>query len=124
MLTAPKLDIERRERSVRGKTPGSLARFEHAQQSLAGGVSSSLRRSARPYPLFFSRGAGPEVEDVDGNRYIDYGLAWGPLILGQSHPAIVSAVAEQAVRGLTFGAQHELEFKVAELLSETIPCAD
>jgi len=124
MLTAPRLDVDRHERSIRGKTPGSLARFERSQRSLAGGVSSSLRRSAKPYPLFFSRGRGPHVEDVDGNEYIDYGLAWGPLILGQSPPAVADAVAEQASRGLTFGAQHDLEFKVAELLIETIPCAD
>lgn len=124
MLTATKLDVDKRERSVRAKTTGSLARFERAQRSLAGGVSSGLRRSARPYPLFFSHGEGPTVQDVDGNKYIDYGLAWGPLILGQSHPAVVDAVAGQAARGLTFGAQHDLEFKVAELLIEIIPCAD
>jgi len=48
MITQPTLDVEKRERSIRSKTPGSLARFERAQRSLAGGVSSSLRRSAKP----------------------------------------------------------------------------
>jgi len=91
---------------------------------LAGGVSSSLRRSARPYPLFFIAGQGSELEDVDQNHYIDYGLAWGPLILGQCPPAVVDAVAKQSARGLTFGAQHDLEFQVAELLTQIIPCAD
>lgn len=117
-------DFESRERSVRRKTSGSLRRFERAQQSLAGGVSSGLRRSARPYPLYFASGSGAQMVDVDGNAYLDYGLAWGPLILGHSPPEIARAVGAQVRRGLTFGAQHDLEFEVAEKLSEVIPCAD
>lgn len=113
-----------RERSVRRKTSGSLLRFERAQRSLAGGVSSGLRRSARPYPLYFASGSGAQMVDVDGNTYLDYGLAWGPLILGHSPPEIAHAVAAQVGRGLTFGAQHDLEFEVAEKLSQVIPCAD
>ncbi len=62
--------------------------------------------------------------DVDGNQYMDYGLAWGPLILGHCHPRVVEAVRRQAGRALTFGAQHDLEFEVAELLHRLIPCAD
>lgn len=68
-----------REQSVRTKTAGSLARFNRSRKTLSGGVSTSLRRSARPYPLFFDRGEGSKILDIDGNRYIDYGLAWGPL---------------------------------------------
>ncbi len=83
-----------------------------------------MRRAAKPYPLFFSHGAGSRVFDVDGNGYLDYGLAWGPLILGHSHPSVVEAVRRQAGRALTFGAQHDLEFEVSELLNRTIPCAD
>lgn len=113
-----------REQSVRHKTPGSLRRFARAQQSLAGGVSSGLRRSARPHPLYFAGGSGPKVTDVDGNTYIDYGLAWGPLILGHSPREIAQSVAAQAGRSLTFGAQHDLEFEVAEKLSKIIPCGE
>src|SRR4051794_11309196 len=113
-----------REQSVRVKTPGSLARYQRASRTLAGGVSSGLRRSARPYPMFFDKGKGSRVQDVDGNSYIDYGLAWGPLILGQSPDVVVRAIAEQATKGLTFGAQHDLEYQVSELLTEIIPCAD
>lgn len=83
-----------------------------------------MRRAAKPYPLFFDHGAGSRVVDVDGNSYLDYGLAWGPLILGHSHPAVVEAIQRQAARALTFGAQHNLEFEVSELLNRTIPCAD
>src|SRR5437588_8760651 len=124
MHTATGFELEHRARNL-ASTPGrSLAFFERAQQSLAGGVSSGLRRSARPYPLYFSGGQGPYITDVDGNTYADYGLAWGPLILGHAPPEIADAVAAQVRRGLTFGAQHELEYEVAERLKSMIPCAD
>jgi glutamate-1-semialdehyde 2,1-aminomutase len=115
---------ELHERSVREKTSGSWQRYQRSCLTLAGGVSSSLRQAAKPYPLFFDHGSGSRVFDVDGNEYLDYGLAWGPLILGHSHPAVVEAVRRQAGRELTFGAQHDLEFEVSELLNRTIPCAD
>ena len=113
-----------REQSVRHKTQGSLSRYERASRTLAGGVASGLRRSVRPYPLYFDRGKGSRVWDVDGNEYIDYGLAWGPLILGHAPDCVVEAIQRQAPRGLTFGAQHDLEYEVSELLTEIIPCAD
>jgi len=112
------------EQNIRARTGRSRERYERAQQALAGGVSSGLRRSARPYPLYFTHGDGATVFDVDGNRYIDYGLAWGPLILGHAHPQIRAALHSVIDRGLTFGAQHDLEFEVAEKLVPAIPCAD
>lgn len=112
------------EESIRAKTSRSRERYERAQKTLAGGVSSGLRRSARPYPLYFTHGDGSKVFDADGNRYIDYGLAWGPLILGHAHPEIRAALHAAIDRGLTFGAQHDLEFEVAEKLAAAIPCAD
>jgi glutamate-1-semialdehyde 2,1-aminomutase len=114
----------KREGSVRAKTAGSLARFERSSRSLAGGVASGIRRAARPYPLFFESGHGSRVTDVDQNTYIDYGLAWGPLILGHTPTAVVDAVGRQIRRGFTFGAQHDLEYAVAERLTSVIPCAD
>lgn len=113
-----------REASVRAKTRGSLERYERSCRTIAGGVSSGLRRSVRPYPLFFDHGKGSHVWDVDGNEYIDYGLAWGPLILGQSPDCMVEAICRQAPRAITFGAQHDLEYQVSELLTGIIPCAD
>ncbi len=115
---------EAREASVRAKTQGSLKRYQRAVQSLAGGVSSGLRRYTRPYPLYFERGCGARVTDVDGNAYIDYGLAWGPLILGHAPAEIVAAVSAQLHRGFTFGAQNEVEIEVAEALTRILPCAD
>lgn len=113
-----------RERSVRNKTRRSAAYYRRSQQSLAGGVSSTIRRGTRPYPLFFESGAGSKVTDVDGNDYLDYGLAWGPLILGHAPATVAEAVAAQARKALTFGAQHELEFEVAEMVKAFVPCAD
>lgn len=115
---------DEREASVRSKTKGSLARYQRSGNTLAGGVSSSLRRTARPYPLFYSHGEGSVVVDVDGNRYLDYTLAWGPNILGHPPHAAAEAVAAQTSRGLTYGAQHDLEYEVSELLVQHIPCAD
>lgn len=113
-----------REPHVRLKTSGSLSSYERACASLAGGVSSGLRRAQRPHPLYFDHGAGSRLWDVDGNEYVDYTLAWGPLILGHAHPAINEAVATQLSRGHTFGAQHDFEYRVSELLQQIIPCAE
>ena len=113
-----------KEQQVRSRTAGSLQRWQRASQSLAGGVSSGLRRSARPYPLYFQSGHGPRLTDVDGNQYLDYTLGWGPNMLGNSPDCVVEAIREAAGNGLTFGAQHDLEYQVAELLQQAIPCAD
>jgi glutamate-1-semialdehyde 2,1-aminomutase len=121
---SPAFHADVREKSVRDKTAGSLARFERSRRSLAGGVASGIRRGARPYPLFFEAGHGSRVTDVDHNSYLDYGLAWGPLILGHTPDAVVDAVTQQLRRGFTFGAQHDLEYEVAEQMTALIPCAD
>jgi len=113
-----------RDENIRSKTPGSLKRWHRASSTLAGGVSSGLRRSARPYPLYFSCGKGSKLWDVDGNEYLDYSLGWGPNILGNAPPEIIDAIHEAARKGLTFGAQHDLEYEVAEMLTQVIPCAD
>ena len=113
-----------REASVRRKTSGSLARFQRASRTLSGGVSSGLRRNARPYPLYFSFGRGSWLHDVDGNVYLDYSLGWGPNILGNAPAEVIDAVESSIRKGLTFGAQHDLEYEVAEMLTSVIPCAD
>jgi glutamate-1-semialdehyde 2,1-aminomutase len=97
--------------------------LERASRSLAGGVSSPFRAKA-PVPLYFRNGCGARLEDVDGNEYIDYVLAWGPMILGYRHPAIVEAMRRQAELPTDYGAQHELEFLVAEQIQQLMPCAD
>jgi glutamate-1-semialdehyde 2,1-aminomutase len=109
--------------TTKDKWSNSRALLARAKRSLAGGVSSPFRAKA-PVPLYFESGHGCRLRDVDGNEYIDYALAWGPLILGHCHPEIVAAVREQADRPHTYGAQHKLEFEVAELFQQCVPCAE
>ncbi|MBS1830372.1 MAG: aspartate aminotransferase family protein [Acidobacteria bacterium] len=101
----------------------SRAMLQRSRQSLAGGVSSPFRAKA-PVPLFFDDGKGAHLWDVDGNQYIDYQLAWGPMILGYSHPAMVAALKQQVEKPLSYGAQHPLEFTVAEKIQQMVPCAE
>ncbi len=75
-------------------------------------------------PVFLVRGQGSHVWDVDGNEYIDYPMALGPIILGHNYPAVTDAVISQIRDGTTFSLPHPLEIEVAELLVETIPCAE
>ncbi len=97
--------------------------LERAAQSLTGGVSSPFRAKV-PVPLYFKDAAGPRLWDVDNNEYIDYALAWGPLILGHKHPAMVEAMRRQAERPHLYGAQHELEFEASERMQKMVPCAE
>ncbi len=101
----------------------SRALLDRARRSLAGGVSSPVRGTA-PVPLYFATGAGPRLQDVDGHWYLDYAAAWGPMILGYSHPALVAAAHRAAERPLSYGAQHELEIAVAERIQAAVPCAE
>ncbi|MBL8222956.1 MAG: aminotransferase class III-fold pyridoxal phosphate-dependent enzyme, partial [Bryobacterales bacterium] len=80
----------------------SRAMLARAAKSLTGGVSSPFRAKA-PVPLFFADGNGPRLTDVDGNGYIDYALAWGPLILGHKHPVLVDAMRRQAEKPHNYG---------------------
>jgi glutamate-1-semialdehyde 2,1-aminomutase len=86
-------------------------------------VSSPFRAQA-PVPLYFADGCGCRLRDVDGNEYIDYALAWGPLILGHRHPTMVEALRRQVERPHLYGAQHELEFEVSERFQRVVPCAE
>ena len=101
----------------------SRALLARAQGSLAGGVSSPFRAKF-PVPLYFTKGCGCCLWDVDGNEYIDYALAWGPSILGHSHPAIVAALTNAAAGTHIYGQQHELEIQVAEKIQSLVPCAE
>jgi glutamate-1-semialdehyde 2,1-aminomutase len=104
----------------------SITLFEQAQRLMPGGVSSPVRafRAVGGQPLFIDHAAGPYLYDVDGNRYIDYVLSWGPLILGHAHPRVVAALAEAAARGTSFGAPSPLEVELAQLVVEMMPNLD
>jgi len=90
--------------------------MDRAERVLPGGVSSPVRAfaSVGGSPVFMAGGAGAFVDDVDGNRYVDYVLGYGPHILGHAPPPVVEAVRAQAIRGTAFGAPNELEVELAE----------
>jgi glutamate-1-semialdehyde 2,1-aminomutase len=97
--------------------------FQQAQTVLPGGVDSPVRafRAVGGQPLFIERGEGPYLYDVDGNRYIDYVLSWGPLILGHAHPEVVAAIQQAAERGTSYGAPSPLEIELGRLVQEMMP---
>lgn len=103
--------------------PTSEKLFLEAQRHIPGGVSSPVRafRAVGGTPPFLVRGEGAYVWDADGNRYLDYVLSWGPLILGHAHPEVVARVKEVAERGLTFGAPHPLEAELAQAVKRAFP---
>ena len=105
-------------------TVRSTALFDASSRYLAMGVSSGMRRAVTSPPLFFERADGAYYYDVDGNRLLDYTLAWGPLILGSNHPELNAAVAEAVRNSYTLGAQHPGEVAFAKLLVETLPGVD
>jgi glutamate-1-semialdehyde 2,1-aminomutase len=90
---------------------------------MPGGVSSPVRafRAVGGSPVFVERGEGAYLVDVDGNRYVDYVLSWGPLILGHAHPRVVEAVEEAARRGTSYGAPSPLELELAQLVHRAMP---
>ncbi|HZX07808.1 aspartate aminotransferase family protein [Kribbella sp.] len=104
--------------------PTSARLWDRAKGSLPGGVSTGMRASMRPHPLFFRGGRGPVLTDVDGNDYLDHVLGWGPVILGHGHPGLTEAVTRRLPYGATFGAGHELEFLAAEAVLEAVPGAE
>ncbi|MGL1832356.1 glutamate-1-semialdehyde 2,1-aminomutase [Rhodocyclaceae bacterium SMB388] len=99
------------------------ALFTRASRTIPGGVNSPVRafRSVGGTPRFIERAEGPRVWDADGKSYLDYVGSWGPAIAGHAHPAIVEAVREAALRGLSFGAPTEAEVEMAELICALLP---
>jgi glutamate-1-semialdehyde 2,1-aminomutase len=97
--------------------------FERAQRVIPGGVNSPVRafRAVGGTPRFFERAAGAYLWDAAGRRYIDYVGSWGPMVLGHTHPAVVSAVQAAAARALSYGAPTAEETQLAERLCELVP---
>ena len=100
-----------------------MSLFSEAQQVIPGGVNSPVRAFAGVGgdPIFFKSAKGAWLEGEDGRRYIDYVGSWGPMILGHSHPAVISAVIETAKDGLSFGAPCVLETRLAEKICSLVP---
>ncbi len=101
----------------------SSALIQRAQQSIPGGVNSPVRafKGVGGDPVFFQRGTGAHLYDVDDNQYIDYVGSWGPMLLGHGHQPTVDAVVAQAQQALGFGAPTEGEIELAEKIIELVP---
>jgi glutamate-1-semialdehyde 2,1-aminomutase len=100
------------------------ALYDRAQRLIPGGVNSpvrAMRSVGLDEPLFMRSGVGPFIEDVNGNRYIDWVLSWGPLLFGHADPATLAAVSEALARGTTFGAPTEGEVDLAAEIVDAVP---
>ena len=97
--------------------------FEAARGVLPGGVNSPVRafRAVGGEPIFVRQGQGAWIEDVDGNRYVDYVCSWGPLILGHAHPEVIKALRERIGKGTSFGIPTELETELAMKVVRAVP---
>jgi glutamate-1-semialdehyde 2,1-aminomutase len=115
-MTAPKPKLKRERRRSREI-------FTRAEKLLVGGVNSPVRafRSVACEPLIIERGEGQYLYDVDGNKLLDYVCSWGAMLLGHANPGVTRAIADQAVRGTSFGVTTELEVELATLITKAIP---
>ena len=97
--------------------------FDKSQHLIPGGVNSPVRafRSVGGTPVFFKKGLGSKLWDVDGKEYIDYINSWGPMIVGHAHPEVIAAVQAAAANSLSFGAPTGLELEMAELINKLVP---
>lgn len=101
--------------------------YEEALQHIVGGVNSpsrSFKAVGGGAPVFMKRAGGSRFWDEDGNEYIDYLAAYGPIITGHAHPHITAAITEAAQNGLLYGTPTRLEIKLAKMLKEAIPSMD
>jgi glutamate-1-semialdehyde 2,1-aminomutase len=94
--------------------------FQQAKQLMPGGVSSPVR-AISPFPFYTARSEGAYLWDLDGNRFIDYCQAYGPMILGHKHPAIIKAVADQLQKGWLYGTPSEQEVSLAKRIRNLYP---
>ena len=102
----------------------SIALYARTRKHLAGGVSSNVRYASVPVPLFFARGEGARLYDVDGNVHIDYVLGNGPAILGHAPKPVIDAVARSLADGQVYAAQHPRETELTERLCRLLPGAE
>ncbi|TMK63352.1 MAG: glutamate-1-semialdehyde-2,1-aminomutase [Actinobacteria bacterium] len=112
------------------RTPLTASRsaelWRSAVRLIPGGVNSPVRamNAIGREPIFVERGEGAELVDVDGNRYVDWVMSWGPLIAGHAHPDVIAAVTEAAARGTSYGAPTPGEVELAGEVTRRVPSAE
>ena len=97
--------------------------YRRALELIPGGVNSpvrAMRAVGLDEPVFMRRGEGAYIEDVEGNRYVDWVMSWGPLLFGHADPETLAAVVDAAERGTTFGAPTEAEVELAAEIAEAV----
>ncbi len=102
---------------LRAKTPRSLKLFEEARKFAPSGVHSNYRL-IDPYPLYFTKGRGSRLWDVDGNEYIDFNMAFGALVAGHAHPKLAAAISEQVRNGTIYGYESSDCNELAKIITE------
>jgi glutamate-1-semialdehyde 2,1-aminomutase len=110
-------------RRTRSRYSRSAKLFADASQLLPGGVDSPVRafKAVGGTPIFVRRASGARIEDVDGNKYIDYVMSWGPLLHGHAPKGLRKALAAAAADGTSFGAPTELETRLAARVTRLMP---
>jgi glutamate-1-semialdehyde 2,1-aminomutase len=110
-------------RQKRSRSPRSEKLFAAAQRILPGGVDSPVRafKAVGESPLFIAGARGAQIEDVDGRKYVDYVMSWGPLIHGHAPKGLLKRLAQTAARGTSFGAPTELETRLAQRVAMLMP---
>jgi glutamate-1-semialdehyde 2,1-aminomutase len=101
--------------------------YRQARALIPGGVNSpvrAMRAVGMDAPVFVHRGEGAWIEDVDGNRYVDWVMSWGPLIFGHADAEIVEAVKSAAALGTTFGAPTQAEVELAQEIVDAVPSVE
>ena len=111
---------------MQSNTERSKQLWQQAQTVIPGGVNSPVRAfgAVGGEPVFMKAGSGAELTDVDGNRYIDYVMSWGALILGHADPKVVEAAQKACSTGTSFGMPTELENRLATHIVERYPAID
>ncbi|MGH2934292.1 MAG: aminotransferase class III-fold pyridoxal phosphate-dependent enzyme, partial [Gaiellaceae bacterium] len=98
--------------------------YRRALDLIPGGVNSPVRAMKAvglDEPFFVARGDGAYLEDVEGNRYLDWVMSWGPLVFGHADQETVEAVREAALLGTSFGAPTEAEVELAAEIADAVP---
>ena len=104
----------------------SINAFSEAKKFIPGGVNSPVRafKSVDSTPVFFEKGKGSKMIDIDKNEYIDCVSSWGPLIFGHANETIINSIIETSKNGTTYGASTEIETLIAKKIVDLVPSVE
>lgn len=119
------MDLDSIINEYKNKTKKSEAAYKKELDYVAGGVSANVKYFS-PYPIFMKSGKGAWLTDIDNNKYVDYVLSYGPLILGHGREEIINSLTEHINEHSSwlYGTPHEMEYIFAEKIKEYYPSID